>query len=124
MKSLGARLIFAAIGAAALSTPSFSQSPYVDSGSGYDRYLHDSGAYGVAPVGRPLYDVAPGYSGPYASGTVGAYGGALYDQATTSYPVSGYPNPVSHSGSASSLNSGAAFNLNYGYPAIYEYTDE
>lgn len=123
MKSLGAKLIVAAIGAAALSTPSFSQSPYVG-GSSNNRYLYDSDAYSAAPVGRPLYDAAPGYNGAYASGTVGAYGGAIYDQATTSYPVGGYPNGVSRSGSASSIDSGAAFNEDHGYPAAYGYFGE
>jgi hypothetical protein len=31
------------------------------------------------------------------------------------YPVPTYPNPVTRSGSAESVESGAAFNLDYGY---------
>ncbi len=31
------------------------------------------------------------------------------------YPVPTYPNPVTRSGSAASIESGAAFNLDYGY---------
>jgi hypothetical protein len=112
MKLLSIKLLVLGIGALALSTPSFSQSPYIEgAANSYNRYSHDSG-----PVGRPLYDVAPGYNGAY-----GAYGGAIYDQATTDYPVGTYPNGVSRSGSASSIDSGAAFNENRGYPAAYGY---
>lgn len=117
MKLLSITLLVSAIGAVALSTPSFSQSPYVEgAANSYNRYSYDNG-----PIGRPLYDVAPGYNGSYASG---GYSGALYDQATGGYPIGGYPNGVSRSGSASSIDSGAAFNENRGYPAAYGYFGE
>jgi hypothetical protein len=46
------------------------------------------------------------------------YGGPLYDYAIGG-PVGTYPNPVTRSGSASSIESGAAFNVHGGYPGYY-----
>jgi len=116
MKLLSVTLLISAAAAVALSTPSFSQSPYNPGANNYNRYSYDSGAYNAGPVGQSLYDAAPGYGEPYAPG---AYSGALYDQATPNYPI--YPNGISRSGSASSIDSGAAFNENRGYPAAYGY---
>ncbi len=39
-------------------------------------------------------------------------------------PVGSYPNPVADGSSASSVDSGASFNLDRGYPAYYEFTGE
>lgn len=105
MKTFSARLLLSIIGAALASTSSFAQSPNLNGGGySYNRYSYESGSYGAGPGGQPLYDAAPGYNGPYASGT--------------------YPNPVTRSGSASSTDSGAGSNLDRGYPAFYGFTDE
>lgn len=107
MKSSGAKLFLSAMGIALLSTASFAQSPYANG-------AYDANAY---RGGQALYDAAPGYNGPYVSGPI-------YNQAAQNYPIGDYPNPVSRSGSASSVDSGAAYNLDGGYPGYFEFIGE
>lgn len=114
MKSSSAKLLLSAVGIALFSTASFAQSPYANG-------AYDANAY---RGGRTLYDAAPGYSGPYISGTAEVYSGPLYNQATQNYPIGDYPNPVSHSGSAASVDSGAVSNLDRGYPGYFEFIGE
>lgn len=105
MKPSGAKLLLSAMGIALLSTASFAQSPYAYRGD------------------RTLYDAAPGYNGPFVSGSV-EVSGPLYNQATQNYPIGDYPSPVSRSGSAASIDSGAVSNLDRGYPGYFEFIGE
>ena len=115
MKSSSAKLLFSAVGIALFSTASFAQTPYAN-GAYDDAYAYRGG--------RPLYDAAPGYNGPYGSGIAEVYSGPIYNQATQNYPIGDYPNPVSHSASAASVDSGAMSNLDRGYPGYFEFIGE
>lgn len=113
MKPSGAKLLLSAMGIALLSTASFAQSPYANSSYDANAYRGD----------RTLYDAAPGYNGPFVSGSV-EVSGPLYNQATQNYPIGDYPSPVSRSGSAASIDSGAVSNLDRGYPGYFEFIGE
>jgi len=86
MTSLNARLVLSAVSIALLATPAFAQR------------LHHR------PSPRALYD----YRG-------NANGASSFAEVSPGYPDTGYPNPVSRSGSAEQLQSGAAFDLDRGY---------
>lgn len=86
MTSLNARLILSAVGIALLATPTFAQR------------LHHR------PSPRALYDYQRNANG--ASSFAEIPPGGL---------SAGYPNPVTHSGSAEQVQSGAALDLDRGY---------
>ena len=113
MKSLSAMLTLSAIGVAVLSTHALAQAPYSNG-------VYNDNGYRAGP----LYDAMPGYEGLHDSGAAGVYGGTTFQETVGNNPVGGYPNPVSDTNSASSIESGAAFHLDRGYPAYYEFTDE
>ena len=86
MTSLNARIILSAVGVALLATPTFAQ-----------RLHHRSSP-------RALYDYQRN-----------ANGFSSFAQVPPGDPSTGYPNPVTHSGSAEQVQSGAAFDLDRGY---------
>jgi hypothetical protein len=86
MTSLNARLVLSAVSIALLATPAFAQ------------HLHRRSS------SLALYD------GQYNARGIRAYAAVLSGD-----PATGYPNPVTHSGSAAQVQSGAAFDLDRGY---------
>jgi hypothetical protein len=86
MTSLNARLILSAVSIVLLATPTFAQ-----------RLHHRSSP-------RALYDYQRN-----------ANGFSSFAQVPLGEPATGYPNPVTHSGSAEQVQSGAAFDLEHGY---------
>ena len=86
MTPLNARLVLSAVSIALLATPTFAQR------------LHHR------PSPRALYDYQHN-----------ANGFSSFAEAPPSDPSTGYPNPVTHSGSAEQVQSGAAFDLDRGY---------
>ena len=83
---LNARLVLSAVSIALLSTPAFAQ-----------RVDH-------RPSPRALYDYQRN-----------ANGFSSFAQIPPGDPFAGYPNPVTRSGSAEQVQSGAAFDLDRGY---------
>ena len=86
MTSLNARIVLSAVGVALLATPTFAQ-----------RLHHRSSP-------RALYDYQRN-----------ANGLASFAQVPPGDPSAGYPNPVTRSGSAEQVQSGAALDLDRGY---------
>jgi hypothetical protein len=86
MTSLNARLVLSAVSIALLATPTFAQR------------LHHR------PSPRALYDYQRN-----------ANGASSFAEVPPGDPSTGYPNPVTRTGSAEQAQSGAAFDLDRGY---------
>jgi hypothetical protein len=87
MRPLNARLVLSAVSIALLATPAFAQ-----------RLRHRPTPH------RSLYD--------YQHQTSGA---SSFAEVPPGDPSTGYPNPVTRTGSAEQVQSGAAFDLDRGY---------
>jgi hypothetical protein len=80
----------------------------------------------LSAMGVALLSTSSFAQSPYPNAGYGynryAYENGSYAARNSS--VGSYPNPVADGSSASSVDSGASFNLDRGYPAYYEFTGD